>query len=223
MTSERTIFPPSEKQLVDQLHRVFLSLAPIPAAEWQDFLARTKKRSFGRGEFLARAGAPVVEIGYVAKGLFRLFYAADDGSEWTKEFRVEGGLIGPYSALLTNEPNDLNIVALEDSVVVCIAFTDLQKFFDRHPCWQEVGRRIAEGLYVERERREKDLLTLDAKARLVKFMRENAPFKGRVPKNLLASYLGITAVSLSRLLRQVGAEDWNVSEGSISPARSQEI
>lgn len=74
-----------------------------------------------------------------------------------------------------------------------------ESLYKRHRCWETLGRKLAEGLYIKKEMKERLLLMNTAEERYLQFLKEFPGLEKRVPQYHIASYLGITPVSLSRI------------------------
>ncbi|WP_437597541.1 Crp/Fnr family transcriptional regulator [Sorangium sp. So ce590] len=180
--------------------REFLAgYARIPEEEIRHFLGLTRLVRFERGEFMTRAGERPREFGLVRSGLIRKFYVTSRGRDVTRGFAAAGELVGAYAALLGRCASQLSVQALEDSSVLVADFEAFERMYDRHPSWNTLGRRVAEALFVEREQRAAELLTLSAEQRYEALLARNSALVERVPQYQIASYLGITPVSLSRI------------------------
>jgi CRP-like cAMP-binding protein len=131
-----------------------------------------------------------------------LYYRDARGTEWTKAFCLAGTVVAAYSALLRGEPSRLSIQALEPSTLLVADFDSYQTLTAEHPCWQIVNRKLAEGLFIKKEQRESELLLDDASTRYQNFLDEYPGLEARVKQYHIASYLGITPVSLSRIRAQ---------------------
>ena len=105
--------------------------------------------------------------------------------------------------MITQTPSTLTVEALVPSTLITLSRTVSQQLFDRHHGWERVGRRIAELQFIERELREHELLCLTPLQRYEKFRRERPQLLNIIPQYLIASYLGITPVSLSRIRARV--------------------
>ena len=84
-----------------------------------------------------------------------------------------------------------------------LPWSELEALYTRHVCWQIVGRRFAETALLEREARAHELLTLNAAERFAGFCETHRALLPHLRSYDIASYLGITPVSLSRLRARV--------------------
>jgi CRP-like cAMP-binding protein len=188
--------------VADALAAVRRFLAPyaqVPEGELRRLVRLLKDRVLEKGEFFGKAGERPSEFALVVSGLLRKFYVTQDGRQMTRGFAMAGELVGPYAALLTHTESKLAVQALETSRVIAVQFAAFEALYEHHACWNTLGRRVAEQMFVEREQRESDFLTLTPEQRYEKFLLERPDIAQRVPQYQVASYIGITPVSLSRL------------------------
>lgn len=180
--------------------RAFLSrYVDVPDEELAVAAGALKEEVVPSGEFLVRAGQTATTFGLVLQGLLRKFYTTPKGKELTRGFALAGDLVGAYASLLTASPSLLSIQAMEDCRLLTLDFSVMSQLYQRHVAWNTLGRRVAEELFLEREDREFTLLTLSAAERYQRLRRARPDILERVPQYEIASYLGITPVSLSRI------------------------
>lgn len=183
-----------------QLYQQFNEWAGIPAEQWLLLENKLVEKSLAKAEFLLQPGEDSQEFGMIVSGLFRLYYADKNGKEQIKAFRRAGELVGAYAEMILNIPSRTYIQAMEPSKVVMIKKEDFQPFYAKHPCWQTLGRLVAEKHFLAKEQREYEFLQLDVMERYNKFKEDFGPLMGKIPQHQIASYLGITPVALSRVL-----------------------
>jgi CRP-like cAMP-binding protein len=172
----------------------------VPESEWILLSRSFSEISFSKGENFILQGDKPGPIGVVLSGLFVEFTDTSDGKRHVRDFSCEGDLIGSYSSLLMKSPLcEVSIEALEDSVIITMPFDTFTAFYDRHSSWEKLGRLVAEHCFIKRERREFDFLRYNAAERFEAFKGERRDLLNRVPRHMIASHLGVTPVSLSRL------------------------
>lgn len=194
---------PTLREETELLLSAFDRLVEIPSEEREYFRTLVARRSVPAQSHFARAGEPAADIGFCLSGLFRLYYTTPDGTEYNKNFCGQHEFVAPYSALLMREPSYFSIQALMDCELLVVRFRDFEALFERHACWQKLGRLIAEHMFVSKERRERELLMLSAEERYRQFLGRYRHLENRVPQYHVASYLGITPVALSRIRRRL--------------------
>jgi CRP-like cAMP-binding protein len=186
-----------------ELKKFISAFAEPPASEWLAFARKLRIRKLEPGEVFFEQGASFSDhnaVGFVLSGLIYTHYTDRAGHVAIKNFAWEGRLIAPYASLLLKQPTSFTAKAWEKSWVATIPFGELNEFYDRHKSWERLGRKAAEKLLIERERREYESLFLDARQRWVSFTKYYAPIIDRIPQWMIASFIGITPVALSRIL-----------------------
>ncbi len=174
-------------------------LSPLPRKEVAHLVGRLKLCRLKRGEFLTRAGDVADQVGFVVTGLFRKVHVTPKGKAIVRGFGGPGAVVGAYVSLLTGAPSYLSVEALSDSELFVLDWSELDALYDRHTCFQIIGRRLAELTLLERETRAHELLTLSASERYARFRQSHRKLLPLLRNYDIASYLGITPVSLSRL------------------------
>jgi len=182
-----------------QLSNVVQTLVEIPADELTNFTRIFQPRTIRTGELLIRAGEVPTEIGFVVSGIFRLYYVNAAGSEFTKSFCPENHFVTAYSALTLKQPAQFFIEALEDSLLLVADYSQFTQLYAENFCWQIINHKLVEALFIKKEKREAELLLDDATTRYQKFLIEYPDLEHRVKQYHIASYLGISPVSLSRI------------------------
>jgi len=174
----------------------FRALAP---ATLRALEGRAVERRFSAGELLLTAGARAEWFHVVGEGLVREYYVTAAGEEHTRVFVAEGGVTGSLLDLTSGLPSITWIQALEPTRTTALRFADLDALAATHPDLASLARRHAEQLAVRKTMREYEMLALSATERLARWRAEHPDLDGRVTRRLLASYLGITPVHLSRI------------------------
>jgi CRP-like cAMP-binding protein len=190
----------TEPQL-QALHRALQLITTLDEASFTSIRALLRRRDVACGEHLLRSGELARSIYFVCSGLLREYYVDLDGHCATRRFCAELEFSGSLADLLTGGPAMVSIEALEVTTVLHLPWTEFDVLTQAHPAWQMVARRLAEGLYMHKMQREFEMLTLSAAERYARFVGRHAALQVRMPQHLVASYLGMTPVHLSRLRR----------------------
>lgn len=184
---------------VDRLRAVLESVSPLGDSAWREIVPYLGARSCAKGEILLRAGDVATQVLFVGKGLLREFYTTANGVEATRRLCGEGELSGSLADLLSGAPALVSVEALEASELIELRYAAFDALTEGNPLWLRLARRIAEALYLRKTQREFEMLTLPAAVRYRNFADEHPGFEERVSQRVVASYLGITPVHLSRL------------------------
>ncbi|NOY06648.1 MAG: Crp/Fnr family transcriptional regulator [Chlorobi bacterium] len=175
------------------------SITDVPDGEAEKMAGVFRHEQLNKGQFFVRAGERPHTIGFIVSGILRLYYLNDNGGEFTKAFCVENEMVAAYSALLLGEPSRLFIEALEDSSLLVAPYESYKRISSGHVCWRIINQQLTETLIIKKEKRECELLVDDATERYVKFVQDYPGLEKKIKQYYIASYLGITPVSLSRI------------------------
>lgn len=157
-------------------------------------ITKVKKR-----QFIVQPGFVCNHKSYVVKGAFRGYLVDNEGKEHTLSFAIEDWWISDYSSLIYQEPATLFVEALEDSVLIQIAYEDEQKFLAEIPKLEKFERIITQRSLAFHQKRLLSNFTKTAEERYDEFMSKYAAIAKRVPQYALASYLGFSTEYLSKI------------------------
>jgi CRP-like cAMP-binding protein len=177
----------------------FRRWGPIPDAELTRAHAVFRPRHVPAHTLLQRAGEPATHVSFIVRGLTRIFYAGGGGTERTKGFRAEGDLVCSYSAVLRDAPSQTYIEALEPCDLLTARQADFARLCAGHPTWADVLAAMTERLFLDEERRHRDLLTDDATTRYRAFVTERPALAARLTQRQIAAYIGVTPEAVSRI------------------------
>lgn len=182
-------------QLIDAIR----SFADLPESELHHFGSLFSPMELKKGELFLMAGEIPRHIGFIRSGILRLYYLTASGTEYTKHFSMEGSFVLSFGAYLENRESRFSIEAITDTRLLVADLEEHKKLIHRHPAWQIVGRVMAERLYLLKEKRESEFLLDDALTRYGNFLADYPELENEIPQYHIASYLGITPESLSRI------------------------
>ena len=166
--------------------------------DWELLVPHLSFCHLNKGEYWINEGKKEHQIGFVLSGNMRHFYT-DDGEEKTTYFYFENHLVSSYFSALTGQPSKLTIEALTNCQLLIFPYKVLMTLYDRSHLWERFGRKLAEYLVLGLEDRMAGLLILTPEQRYLQLLQENKRIIERIPQHLIANYLGITPVSLSRI------------------------
>jgi CRP-like cAMP-binding protein len=162
-----------------------------------------KEKSIIASHYFIREGETPFKIAYVTKGLFRYVYTNGKGEEFTKGIIGENSFLSSYSAMILCKPSYFSIEALEDSQVLEIIWNDFKHLLDNDIFWVKFLLKLVEKGFMIKEKRERDLLLLDAETRYKNFLEEFPGMDQRIRQGIIASYLGIQPETLSRIRKKI--------------------
>ncbi len=190
------------------LRQVMSQTIPIAQDEWEAFEPYISTKTVKKREQIVREGQTCTEISVLMKGAFRQYHVID-GEEKTTFFYFENHFVCNYESVLLRAPSDLVIEAMEDSELLCFSVETLERLYRLYPKYEIFGRLIAENVYLCAMERLKTFLLNSPEERYLKFLNhhDSQQILTRVPQHYIASYLGITPVSLSRIRARIARQD----------------
>lgn len=156
-----------------------------------------------KDEFFVKEGAYAARIGFLTKGVVRAFFLNQEGKEYSKQFFMGPTFIGAYTSLLTKQPTKIAQQALTDCELLVINYSELESAYEKFHDIERLGRRIAEGYFMEKEQKELEMALLDADKRYLILRKHFPGIENLVPQYHIASYLGISPTQLSRIRRKL--------------------
>lgn len=193
----------SENRAFELFAETLKSTASIPDEEIEWIFSISKVAHFEKGQHFIRAGQIPVKFAFLARGLFRYYYLNDSGHEFTKGFFLEKTFLSSYSAMIQNRESFFSIEALEPSMIIVVPYLRWHESAKTRLCWQQFLVSLLEKGYCNKENRERELLLFDAEKRYRLFLESYPGLEQRVKQHHIASYLGITPVSLSRIRKKI--------------------
>ncbi|MCB2410129.1 Crp/Fnr family transcriptional regulator [Hymenobacter lucidus] len=176
----------------------------LTEAEWAPLAAALRPVYLPRGAHFVQAGHYRPEVALLLRGACRLYYPRPDGEERTTYFFFENHLLADYPGCLTGQPSQLSIQALTDTKLVVFDYAVLRRLYDEVPAYERFGRLLAEYHLLGTDARLVEQLLLSPEERYRALLASGkTKILERVPQHLVANYLGITAVSLSRIRARV--------------------
>ncbi len=167
------------------------------------WLSGMSVRSWEVDQYLVRSGDRGDTMYLLESGLVRLFYTTPDGRERNKAFYRAGQVTGPVSAALTDSPAPFSIQCLEPAEAIGFRFRDLIAATADNPGIARLYQDLLAEAFIRNEQREAVLLTCNAEQRYQWLLEHEPDLPDRVAQFHIASYLGVDAVSLSRLKRKL--------------------
>ncbi|MBC3787819.1 Crp/Fnr family transcriptional regulator [Spirosoma utsteinense] len=174
------------------------TLQPISPALETTISQLLRRDSLPRKQWLLQPGQVSDRLYFIERGVVRGYYLKE-GKEVTSWFMREGDFIISIVSFYSRQPAREYVELLTDSVVWSINYTQLQQLYRDFPEFNAIGRLITEKYYVQSERRTQNLRMQTAPERYAQLLADFPAIFGRVPLKYIASHLGISPETLSRL------------------------
>lgn len=188
------------------------AFAASAQATWPDLSAATlaqvqaafRPRALAKGQAWVRAQSTWDEMAWIASGGLRLFYLDRQGREWNKNFHLAGAWLWPLTPSMQAGPVNFEIAALAATELWVAPWREVERLVNGSHAWQQRSAQALCGLLDDKLQREQRLLQCSAQERYQALCAEHPDWLAVVPLRHLASYLGMTDVSLSRLRAEQG-------------------
>lgn len=184
---------------MEQLRQVISGMIDCTAEELDQLLATATKRTFRKQEILSHPGVTPNEIFFICSGLVRVVIGDRDGRENTLHFAFENQFIADYSCFMLRIPGMYTLQALEPSEVIVLPRQSIDWGYRHMKEGNKLGRLIAEYYFIYQDNRIKNMYARSPRERYDSITEVFPGIHNRVPQHMIASYLGITPVHLSRL------------------------
>lgn len=185
-----------------ELRKHFEELITLSDQEFTTLASYFKLRKLKKHQYLIQENEPITNIYFVTKGLLKASYIDTHGKEHIIQFAMENWWISDFQAFYTDVPSVTSIHCLEDVELYSLSKDDLEKIcLENHKV--EHFFRIKNSLgYVALQKRILSLLMTDAKERFEQFSSQYPTLIQRVSKTIIASYLGVSRETLSRITKK---------------------
>lgn len=188
--------------MTTELRAFFESFGGLPPAALADVLAHFERRRVRRGEVLLHPGEVCRELLFVQSGCLRTYYAGREGLDISVWFSFPGYLSSELTSLFSGQPSEYAVEALAAGEVLYVSKQKLEELYRAHPALNAVMRRVWEYVLRNVIGRFTSLQHDTAEQRYLALLRQPG-YLGQIPQKYLASYIGVTPTSLSRIRRKL--------------------
>ncbi len=192
--------------LVEYLNR-FVDLSTEECIVLESLL---EHKRFNSGEFVLKEGVICKKIAFLVSGTARTYFIDSHGHDFTWNFQFNDNdaafhniFMLDYYSLLTQSPSSLSIKVISDVEVVMLDYQNLQSLIGKYIKMAIVSNKLTELAYQYAHKRAFSLLTLNAKDRYSKLLQEEPYLINKFNQNQIASFIGVTPQSLSRLRKDL--------------------
>ncbi|MFK7972502.1 MAG: Crp/Fnr family transcriptional regulator [Bacteroidia bacterium] len=175
----------------------------LSAEELEIVVSAYKKAEYAKGDFILKAGQIPHSYQVVVSGMIRTYVINDSGDEISTGFYSKDQMVLDMSSFFLRRPSDEAFQAITDTVCWEIDFKSVQKLFHGLEAFREWGRSCLVQNAFQLKQRNISMVTDSAKDRYLALLKSHPTILQHAPIKHIASYLGITDTSLSRIRREV--------------------
>ena len=185
--------------MTQNLVKTLRSLVSIPETEVTHLLKILQHTMVTKGSYFIREGQIPRKFAFVDEGLFHCLYTDEKGNEFTKSLVTDGQLLASYSAMIAQEPSKMLVEAIEDSSIFEINYAHWIELQKRHECWKNLIIALLEKELRTKDQLDAELYLLEPAERYLHFQTTRPDLEQRLKQQQVASYLGVTAILLSKM------------------------
>ena len=187
-----------KEKIIHFIQQVF----PMPSEQALAIAAYFTEKEFAKNELLLKENKICTSYYFLAEGFARAFTYDLDGNDVTTAFYSGNQIVCELYSFFKQIPSRENIQALTDCKTLRISFTDLQTVFHTMPQFREFGRAILVNAYADLKTRMLATLHETAEERYSNLLKSQPGIFQHAPLKYIASYLGVTDTSLSRIRKE---------------------
>ena len=178
-------------------------LTPEEEAQIKIYLTPKKLR---KKQYLLQEGDVCKTIAFIEKGALREYSVDDNGNDHIIQFGLEGWIISDLYSFLTGEPATYNIDAIEDAELALISKAAHEELLQKVQKYETFTRLNITGAYLAMQKRLTSIISSSLEERYANFTTLYPNIVQRVPQHMIASYMGLTPETLSRIRRRISSK-----------------
>lgn len=185
------------------LRKLMESNTQLSEREMLEIMDRILVETYKKGTVLLRQGEISDKCYFVLKGCVRQYAFGDDGKETTYNFFTEGQSVVLFKSYKQRVPSDYSLSCIEECTLIVGSVDSEEKMYDQFPELKNITRIIMEQNFGQAQDDTAMLMGTSPEERYLRLLEKRPELIKRVPQHQLASYLGITPESLSRIKKRI--------------------
>lgn len=190
----------------DSLYNYLQEKFPISEEEYTLIENVSRKRKLRKGQYLLQEGEICNFVVFVAQGCLRSYQIDKKGQEHIVYFAIENYWSGDRESYLLKEPSKYFIDSVEDSEVIIFNRDNYEMLCTQIPKFGELMNNLIQKSFIVSQNRIYSAISFSAEEKYNDFVKRNPKLANRIPQNMIASYLGITPETLSRIRNTIKAK-----------------
>lgn len=184
----------------------FNSKVPLTSEDEIQIKKYLSPKKLRKKQYLLQEGDVCKTVAFIEKGALRSYSIDENGNERIIQFGIEGWIISDLYSFLTGESATYNIDAVEDSELVLINKSAHEEMLLTMPKYETFTRLNITGAYLAMQRRLTSIISMPLEERYSNFIGQYPHIVQRFPQHMIASYMGLTPETLSRLRRRISSK-----------------
>ncbi len=184
-----------------QLKTSIENIHPLGEKCWSEIEPLIYIKEFDKNEYYSKEGELTKDLGFIYKGILRIFYLNNKGEEWNKHFLQENDFVA--SSISPDKKSITNIQALSETTILCIPYPELIKLSTKYNQINFFIQKLTFSYLEQKQDREISLLSEEATINYLSFLQNYPKLENKIQQYHIASYLGITSIQLSRLRKKL--------------------
>jgi CRP-like cAMP-binding protein len=189
--------------MYELLYQKITAIISISDEEFEFCKTLFLPKKLRKRQYLLQEGDVCKYNAFVSKGLLRSYTVDNKGTEHILQFAFEGWWIGDIYSFLTGKPSSFNIEALEECELLLLTKTSMDILLEKLPAFERYFRILIQNNLIATQKRLMGTLSETAEEKYTNLMNNFPGCLQRVPQHMIASYLGITRETLSRIRGQI--------------------
>lgn len=188
---------------MDKFKHFLQKIAPISDEEFAETIVHFVPVHLQKGDFFVKQDKICRHIGFILQGTIRIYYINQNAEETTHGFCQENCLTTSFKSFISQTPSHLILQALEDTDLLTIDYDHLNLLYKNYPCWLNIGRIITQNEFLVMEQYASVLNNESAKEKYLRLLHEQPDILQKATVEDVASYLGVTRRTLSRIRKEI--------------------
>jgi CRP-like cAMP-binding protein len=188
--------------MFEKFEKYLLDRTSLTDGELEQIIQHCQQKRLRKKQYLLETGEVWKYDVFVSRGLLKLYFVDDKGLEHILQFAPENHWTGDRESTLSGLPSKLNIDAIEESEVVMILNDDFEMLRRTIPAFNDFVNDTLNKNVLAHQRRIHSSITNSAEEKYNNFLIRFPQIINRIPLHMIASYLGVSAETLSRIRSQ---------------------